>query len=48
MTQTLSHIQYVEDATGAAEKSDLVVEAFVENMATKHALFSKLDKAAPQ
>ena len=47
MTQTLSRIQYVEDAAGAAEKSDLVVEAIVENMATKHELFSKLDKAAP-
>ena len=48
MTQTLSHIQYVEDAIGAAEKSDLVVEAIVENMAAKHELFSKLDKAVPQ
>ena len=47
MTQILSHIKYIEDATGAAEKSDLV-EAIVENMATKHDLFSKLDKAAPQ
>ena len=48
MTQTLSRIQYIEDAVGAAEKSDLVVEAIVENMAAKHELFSKLDKAAPQ
>ena len=48
MTQTLSRIQYVEDAVAAAEKSDLVVEAIVENMAAKHELFSKLDKAAPQ
>ena len=48
MTQTLSRIQYVEDAVAAAEKSDLVVEAIVENMATKHELFSKLDKVAPQ
>ena len=47
MTQTLSRIQYVEDAARAAEKSDLVVEATVENMATKHELFSKLDKVAP-
>ena len=47
MTQTLSRIQYVEDAAGASEKSDLVVEAIMENMATKHELFSKLDKAAP-
>ena len=48
MSQTLSRIQYVEDPVGAAEKSDLVVEAIVENMAAKHELFSKLDKAAPQ
>ena len=48
MTQTLSRIQYVADAVGAAEKSDLVVEAIVENMAAKHELFSKIDKAAPQ
>ena len=48
MTQTLSRIQYVDDAVGAAEKSDLVVEAIVENMAAKHELFSKLDKAASQ
>lgn len=48
MTQTLSRIQYIEDPVGAAEKSDLVVEAIVENMAAKHELFSKLDKAAPQ
>jgi hypothetical protein len=44
----VSRIQYVEDAVVAAEKSDLVVEAIVENMAAKHELFSKLDKAAPQ
>ena len=48
MTSTLSRIQYVEDPVGAAQKSDLVVEAIVENMAAKHDLFSKLDKAAPQ
>ena len=48
MTQTLSRIQYIEDPVGVAEKSDLVVEAIVENMAAKHELFSKLDKAAPQ
>ena len=48
MVSTLSRIQYVEDPVGAAEKSDLVVEAIVENMAAKHELFKKLDKAAPQ
>ena len=48
MSKTLSRIQYVVDPVGAAQKSDLVVEAIVENMAAKHELFSTLDKAAPQ
>ena len=43
MIQTLSCIQYVEDTAGAAEKSDLVVEAIVENMATKHDMSSSLN-----
>ena len=48
ITSTLSRIQYVEDPVGAAQKSDLVVEAIVENLPAKHELFTKLDKISPQ
>lgn len=48
MTTSLSRIQYTLGAEEAVANSDLVVEAIVENMDTKHMLFKKLDKAAPR
>ena len=48
MSTTLSRISYSESPEKAAESCDLVVEAIVENMATKQELFGKLDKCAPR
>lgn len=49
--------KYINDVMGrigtscsaeeAAQKSDLVIEAIVENLNVKHTLFKSLDKAAP-
>lgn len=48
VSSTLSRIEYSLDAGDAAAKSELVVEAIVENMAVKHDLFQRLDKVAPR
>lgn len=50
--------KYISESTGrlnlsldlreAVGKSDLVIEAIVENMAAKHQLFSNIDKMAPE
>ena len=48
MATTLGRIHYTLDAEAAAASSDLVMEAIVENMDTKHRLFERLDKAAPR
>jgi len=45
---TLGRIAISTEAEKAAEKTDLVIEAIVENMKVKHQLFSGLDKAAPR
>ena len=48
MAQTLSQIQYSDDALAAVKSCDLVVEAIVENMQVKQELFAKLDQNAPR
>ena len=48
LATTLGRIHYTLDAEAAAASSDLVMEAIVENMDTKHRLFERLDKAAPR
>ena len=48
VSQTLSQIQYSDDALAAVKSCDLVVEAIVENMQVKKDLFAKLDKNAPK
>jgi len=45
---TLGRLSTETDANKAAESTDLVIEAIVENLAIKQKLFSGLDKAAPQ
>lgn len=47
VAQTLSQIQYSDDALAAVKSCDLVVEAIVENMQVKQELFAKLDQNAP-
>lgn len=44
--ETLSRIELTTDETRAARGADLVVEAIVEKLDTKRALFSRLDKIA--
>ena len=48
MASTLDRIQYTLAVEEAAASSDLVVEAIVENMDSKHTLFKALDKSAPR
>ena len=48
MAATLGRIQYSLSAEEAVTDCQLVVEAIVENMDTKHTLFKSLDKAAPR
>lgn len=45
--KTLANLQASTDTEAAVEKSDLVLEAIVENLKIKQDLFSKLDKIAP-
>lgn len=45
---TLSHVTLSKDVDAAVAKSDLVVEAIVENIDVKQTLFGKLDKVAPK
>lgn len=44
----MKNVSTSTDAAAAAQKSDLVLEAIVENLKIKQGLFSALDKAAPQ
>ncbi|KAI8642984.1 3-hydroxyacyl-CoA dehydrogenase [Parasitella parasitica] len=46
--ETLQYVTLSKDATEAAAKSDLIVEAIVENIDVKQKLFAQLDKAAPE
>jgi len=47
IAESQARIKGVTDPTKALENCDLVVEAIVENLETKHKLFKVLDKAAP-
>ena len=44
----LSSISLSSDALAAVTKTDLVIEAIIENLQVKQELFSQLDKVAPQ
>ncbi|KND01794.1 uncharacterized protein SPPG_03585 [Spizellomyces punctatus DAOM BR117] len=46
--EVMSRISLSTDSNKAASESDLVVEAIVENIKTKQALFKALDEAAPK
>lgn len=46
--KVMKNVSTSTDAAAAAQKSDLVLEAIVENLKIKQGLFSALDKAAPQ
>jgi 3-hydroxyacyl-CoA dehydrogenase len=48
VSSTLERIQTSSQLEQAAQQTDLVIEAIVENMKVKHELFSRLDKLAPQ
>ncbi|CAF0968116.1 unnamed protein product [Brachionus calyciflorus] len=45
---TLDRIQTTTELDSGAEKSDLIIEAIVENIQVKHDLFSKLDSISPK
>ncbi|CAG8712897.1 5689_t:CDS:2 [Cetraspora pellucida] len=45
---TLSNIQTSTDISKGAKDADLIIEAIVENIQTKHDLFRNLDNIAPQ
>ncbi|KAM3622946.1 uncharacterized protein V6R79_005272 [Siganus canaliculatus] len=47
LAKVLKNVSTSTDAASAAQSSDLVVEAIVENLKVKQDLFSVLDKAAP-
>lgn len=46
--ETLQHVTLSKDVEEAAAKSDLIVEAIVENIDVKQKLFAQLDKVAPK
>ncbi|CEP19731.1 hypothetical protein [Parasitella parasitica] len=46
--ETLQYVTLSKDANEAAAKSDLIVEAIVENIDVKQKLFAQLDKVAPE
>ncbi|ELU08290.1 hypothetical protein CAPTEDRAFT_226480 [Capitella teleta] len=48
LSETMARLSTNTDANNAAQKTDLVIEAIVENLDVKQKLFSGLDKAAPQ
>ncbi|ELU07199.1 hypothetical protein CAPTEDRAFT_98079 [Capitella teleta] len=48
LKETMARLSTNTDANNAAQKTDLVIEAIVENLDVKQKLFSGLDKAAPQ
>lgn len=47
VTDTMSRIHIATEPTTNIAETDLLIEAIVENMRTKHKLFTELDKAAP-
>jgi len=47
VSTTLGNLSFATDSSKAVSDADIVVEAIVENLATKQKLFSALDKAAP-
>ncbi|KAG5869218.1 hypothetical protein JTB14_023525 [Gonioctena quinquepunctata] len=48
LDESSSRLKYSSDLTTDIEKTDLVVEAIVENLELKHKLFKSLDDAAPE
>ena len=48
MSETMGRISTNTDAVQAAQSSDLVIEAIVENIGIKQKLFKSLDETAPQ
>ncbi|KAG0224791.1 hypothetical protein BGW42_004851 [Actinomortierella wolfii] len=46
--KTFANIKSSTDSEKASQDADLIIEAIVENLATKQKLFSLLDKAAPE
>ena len=48
VSSTLSRIQYSDDPVASGQRSDLVLEAIVENMTIKQELFGKLDRELPR
>lgn len=47
IAETQQRIKTSTSPTDAAQNADLVIEAIVENLETKHKLFKSLDQAAP-
>lgn len=47
INDVLARITTLSSAEQAAEKSDLIIEAIVENLKVKHDLFKRLDQVAP-
>lgn len=45
---TMAQITFTTDEKGAAEKSELIIEAIIEDMAAKTSLWKKLDAMAPK
>ncbi|KAI8368721.1 3-hydroxyacyl-CoA dehydrogenase [Blakeslea trispora] len=48
VSSVLRNIHLTTDANASVKEADLVVEAIVENMKVKHALFKDMDQSAPQ
>ena len=48
MAETMARVSINTDAVKAAETTDLVIEAIVENIGIKKKLFKSLDEAAPR
>ena len=48
MQKVLQNVSTSTDAGAAAQSSDLVLEAIVENLKVKQDLFGRLDKVAPE
>lgn len=48
VTDAMSRIHIATEPTTNIAETDLLIEAIVENMRTKHKLFTELDKAAPR
>ncbi|OBZ89447.1 Hydroxyacyl-coenzyme A dehydrogenase, mitochondrial [Choanephora cucurbitarum] len=48
ISKVLANIHLTTDANASVRNADLVVEAIVENIETKHKLFESMDQSAPQ